>query len=667
MDQSGWGAAEGPGGDAGGSGRASIWRMAGWVAGALGVIYGGYEVLERTWFGAAEMKTLHTLHLLRGLSASVVVAVVVTWYLLRSDLATFPSQHKDEEGGPAPLDLDERYREYALWFVQMRWTAVAISAALVVLTVPVTELLPLSVLPILLGWIAVLAVANWGFGRWARSGSSPERQILIQVLVDLVVLTGLLNASGGIENPLYLAYLFQVIIGAILLPRLKAFWVTVAAASLFLLLAAGEYSGLFPHYTNVLFPHGVEGHQHSHGEHDEGSEGVVHAAHDPLFVIGRTVPFVAVLALTAHLTMLVAGRLRRSEESLAGTARRALMERRRLESVVQAAGLGMVLYDRQLSVRWINPQAKRWLAAAGEPGGDEGRDGREERRQALLDCLASGRAREMERSVTARSGALRYLRHAVSPIRREEGRVVQVVELIEDVTERKLLEAEALHAGKLSALGQMAAGVAHEIGNPLSSLKTRLHLMERHREPEFLEESFALLQAQLDRIGRIVRGVSEFARDRGEEWSEWQLDAAVDEALSVVRLDRRAKGVVFRRRGGGALVVRGVRDQMVQVVLNLLLNAVQAMEGGGEVVVETALRDGSVAVIVQDSGPGMSEEMLRRLFEPFFTTRPDGSGLGLSISYSLVHAHGGSIEVASREGHGARFTVLLPALDRGEA
>ena len=256
---------------------------------------------------------------------------------------------------------------------------------------------------------------------------------------------------------------------------------------------------------------------------------------------------------------------------------------------------------------------------------------------------------------------MRYFRHATSPVRDESGSVVQVVELVEEITGRKALEAEALHAGKLSVLGRMAAGVAHEIGNPLSSMDTRLHLMEQRKDPKFLLESVEVLRGQIRRIGRIVHGISHFARSGTSEWSVWELTSVLEEAIDIVRLDRRAKQIVFQRDlAVPAPKVRGQRDQISQVFLNLLLNAVEAMTEGGTITIATYQANGKARTAISDTGPGMDDTIRGRLFEPFFTTKDKGTGLGLSISYSLVHAHGGSIEVMSEPGKGCRFTVLLP-------
>jgi signal transduction histidine kinase len=637
------------------------------VVGVLAVVFGVYEIVERNLLAPrVSMETLHFLHIIRGIASSLLLAGIVAWYLLRRGMPVFPPS-PGAEAPAASVELEERARQNGRWFVHARWVAVGVILGLILVAGPLARMLPRATLaPLLVSW-GVLATANLWFHRTVRRARSPEGHFMVQAVVDLVVLTGLLNASGGIENPLYVAYIFHVIIAAIVLPRRKSLAVTAVALGLFLALVVGEAAHILPHYTNQLFPHARAAELAHRPMAGHGDEGAIHAAHDPVFVSSEAGSFVFALLMAAWLTMLVTDRLRQSEDRLERTARSAVLERRRLESVVHAASVGMILLDPDLTVRWFSPLVSEWLrwdeSVIGrrcplyEPG-----DGREPGPAARV--LETGRPAETERTLLGDDGSPRRFRHIASAVRDSAGRVAQVVEVVEDVTLRRALEAEALHAGKLSVLGRMAAGIAHEIGNPLSSMATRLRLMERRSDAEFLQTSLALLQGQVSRIGRIVHGVSQFARMPRQEWMTWEVNAAVEEAMSVAELDSRLNDIVFQcAMAAPSPRVRGARDQVVQVVLNLLLNAAEAMSGRGTIVVETSQRQGEVAIAVQDSGVGMDEKARARLFEPFYTTKPRGTGLGLSISYTLVHAHGGRFQVQSEPGRGTRFVVLLPAAE----
>jgi signal transduction histidine kinase len=553
----------------------------------------------------------------------------------------------------------------------MRWLASGVALLLILLAVPVARVLPPATLAPLLVWCGLLVVANFLFRRWAGRGDRLEKQIVTQALVDLVILTGLLNASGGIENPLYIAYVFHVIIPGILLPRRKAYALTAAACALFLFLVLSEYFGVLPHYTNTLFPHGTEGEARGAstpaGEerHQEPGDDLEHASRDWIFVIGRGLPFSIVLVLTSYFTVMVADRLRRSERKLEDAARVAMLGQKRLESVVDAARVGILLVAPDVTIRWFSQRAAQWLEWDDTIIGQ--RCPLDETSGGCETCIVSGTARtgralESERAVMVEGGALRYFRHASSPVHDPDGKVVQVVELVEEITARKALEAEAMHAGKLSVLGRMAAGIAHEIGNPLSSLDARLHLLERRQDPAFVRESVTLLRSQISRIGRIVRSISQFSRGTPTAWAVWDLNAVLEEAVNIAKMDRRAREVTFRTNlASPPPKVRGIKDQISQVFLNLLLNALEAMPTGGTVTVATSRTDHEIRALVADTGSGMDEAVRQRLFEPFFTTKRDGTGLGLSVSYSLVQAHGGRIEVETEPGKGSRFVVVFPA------
>ncbi|MFE8603913.1 sensor histidine kinase [Archangium violaceum] len=229
---------------------------------------------------------------------------------------------------------------------------------------------------------------------------------------------------------------------------------------------------------------------------------------------------------------------------------------------------------------------------------------------------------------------------------------------------------------KLSSLGLLAAGVAHEINNPMAFVTSNVRLLSRdlaaQRElPEELREYVDdVLPATLDgirRVNAIVADLKRFARNDPEEPVEFDLNAEVSSALRLSQGERRGRCRMELELGALRPIV-GQPRQIGQVVLNLLMNAVQAVQAReGVVKVSTREEPGEAVVEVRDNGVGMTKEVVGQLFQPFFTTKPvgEGTGLGLAVAYGIITGHGGRIEVESEEGRGTCFTVRLP-LARGE-
>lgn len=362
---------------------------------------------------------------------------------------------------------------------------------------------------------------------------------------------------------------------------------------------------------------------------------------------------------------LVAGYLAgRETRRLASAAEAAMLERVRLEGVVDSAGVGMMQVDPDISLPWYSARISHWLRTYPlEVGkvcplivGDHG----------CTTCVArqsfeTGRPASAERRQVGKSGGEAYFRHSASPVKGRDGEVLQVVEVIEDFTNRRALEEEAIRSGKLSVLGRMAAGIAHEIGNPLSSMSTRLQLLERRRDEGFVTQSVEVLRKQIERIFRIVQGVSNFSRTGRRDAGEFEVNGLIEEMVGVIELDRRAKGIQFvRQLEAPSPRLSGVRDQIGQILLNLLLNAVEASPKGGTVTVHSCRSGDQLRLSVDDEGPGIDPETRDHLFEPFYTTKPEGTGLGLSISFGFAAAHGGRIEVERRAVGGARLVLVLP-------
>jgi len=220
-----------------------------------------------------------------------------------------------------------------------------------------------------------------------------------------------------------------------------------------------------------------------------------------------------------------------------------------------------------------------------------------------------------------------------------------------------------LRADRLATIGELAAGAAHEIRNPLTSIKSSLQYLESRCREETEKKLLGVALRETDRIDEILTALLSFSRPSEIHKEPCDLIALLEESVALVSIQARAKGVEVRPTFPAApVIVNADRSQVKQVFLNVFLNAVQAMDGGGTLSVEDiVLENGKTLVRVSDTGPGISEEDLEKVFDPFFTTKKGGTGLGLSICYTIVKAHGGEIELRSRLGEGTTVLVTLPA------
>lgn len=232
---------------------------------------------------------------------------------------------------------------------------------------------------------------------------------------------------------------------------------------------------------------------------------------------------------------------------------------------------------------------------------------------------------------------------------------------------------QLVHSGKLAALGQLAGGVAHEINNPLQIMLGRIQmiqLMIDDKKAEAgapkLQEELRLVTEEVLRVRDIVRNLLDFSRQgkRDSALSPMGLDDTIQDVLALLRHQLISNQVEVRLSlGGSGMRVLGNRNQLKQVFINLMMNAIHAMEKEPRILeIATAEREGMVVATVRDSGIGITREDQAHLFEPFFSTKPMGTGLGLSISYGLIKEHKGSIEVESQVGRGACFTIRIPRL-----
>lgn len=258
------------------------------------------------------------------------------------------------------------------------------------------------------------------------------------------------------------------------------------------------------------------------------------------------------------------------------------------------------------------------------------------------------------------------------------GTPVEVITNLHDITDIKKLEARMRRSERLAALGTLAAGMAHEIRNPLSAIKTLVQLLPRKIDkPGFLEKFQRTVPRELDRINRLIEDLLELSRSQRYHFSLVDVRGLLHQTLEL--FDEELKSLGIEEETWVAPEVPPVRadsDQLVKAFHNLIRNAMQAMPAGGELRVEASVctsdihgadvspsaMDGWLTVSFRDTGQGISEEALKTIFNPFFTTKDTGTGLGLAITHKVIAEHGGHIDVKSREGEGSCFTVFLPSV-----
>jgi two-component system sensor histidine kinase HydH len=244
--------------------------------------------------------------------------------------------------------------------------------------------------------------------------------------------------------------------------------------------------------------------------------------------------------------------------------------------------------------------------------------------------------------------------------------------------ERAAAELRALHqalqdnlehvkrAARMSALGHLSAGLAHEIRNPLTSIEGAAAIMEREPENAARRTEFlAIIRAESRRLNGLVTNFLDFARPRAPELLPTEPGPLIDSVLTLLAQTSNRSDVTFRKEIAQRLkTVRCDPEQMKQVLLNLVLNAVQAMPEGGEVVVKATEEGGGLVIRVRDQGPGIPPDDLDSIYDPFFTTKENGTGLGLPVAYQIVQQHGGELSLEENGPKGACFLIRLPAAPR---
>jgi PAS domain S-box-containing protein len=360
----------------------------------------------------------------------------------------------------------------------------------------------------------------------------------------------------------------------------------------------------------------------------------------------------------------ISSSLRLSRQELAEKNRQLALLKEFTENIIESVPLGIAMLDESLRVKY-------WNMAMESITGVDKEGALELQADLLLKCLEINLfepvIREGEVICNRALGNAPPMTLKVH-LSRVTGKQKGYVLVIEDVTDKKKIEEELFRTSKHASIGRLAAGVSHEIGNPLASISSLVQELMTEDLPPFPSEAVGTINTHIDRIARIVRNLGDFARLNPRQKVMTQLKDILEVTMSLVRYDRNFRKINIKTEFQEVPLVKVDPDQMQQVFLNLMLNARDAMPEGGELNISIKQRNGYAETVFADSGSGIDRENTEKLFDPFFTTKgpKKGTGLGLSICYSIIKDHGGRIEVDSAIGRGTRFTIRLPWKNENE-
>jgi two-component system NtrC family sensor kinase len=344
-------------------------------------------------------------------------------------------------------------------------------------------------------------------------------------------------------------------------------------------------------------------------------------------------------------------------------------ERHFLTKIVDSLPLGLYAVDREYRVQAWNRKRESGMQgiARGNALGRTifeilHRQPAESLKQEIDRVFATGELEQFETESRA-SGEARTYRISKIPMHLHAGDdVTHVITVGEDITEWKEALQRVAQAEKMAAIGQLAAGVMHEINNPLATISACAESLTLELgELEYLK----FIDAEVERCKRIIDGLLDFSRKRSFSKEPVEINATVERTLFLLSHHARFKRMAVTRALGPQAIVSANADQLIQIFMALLLNAADATEQKGQhanVTVRTSVASATVTIEIIDNGVGIPRSEVGKLFEPFYTTKPPGrgTGLGLSICYGLVADHGGRLEVESTPGSGSTFRIVLP-------
>ncbi len=471
-----------------------------------------------------------------------------------------------------------------------------------------------------------------------------RRMAIGQIAVDLFLYTVIVYLSGGYESPFPFLYIFTILWSALALP-VGGYWAASISAILYGVTVDLIYFGILsPPLSRAL---------------------EMTPAQNPWDVLGRIVLHIVAFFAVAFLGHQMAKRYSTAEEAL--TEKTADLEKLRhlSDAVFESINSGIAVLDQDGRIRSINNSAYQILGLSSpEPSESLSSDVFGDLPiNDLCRKVSGGRLNRWEGSYRTKGGEERVMGLSISQLKDpEKGFVI----IFQDLTEFRGMEDKLQSAEKLSALGRMAASIAHEVRNPLASMSGSVQILKDSLALQ--DDDRRLMDIVLEetrRLNHLVGNFLDYARPPGPQFEDVDLRTVVLETVEFLGSSAEMDGVQLQSSVPDKPVILSVDpSQMRQILINMIKNSVEAVNGAGKVAVGLDLETGDMGprtvLYVSDEGKGIPDDILPEIFEPFKTTKEKGTGLGLAIVYQLVLNHQATIDVETREGKGTTFSIYLP-------
>ena len=493
--------------------------------------------------------------------------------------------------------------------------------------------------------------------------ASIKRHAGTHIVLDLLSLTVLIHFSGGIENPFIFYFIFHLVIASILLSKKVSYILATLNTLLLSSLIFLEHYGVLHHYHLGFLPENLW--------------------QNPIYISSVLFVFTSTLFFSVYLatSIMDTARARETETfelkesleekvvELEDARKEVLFERNKLKSIIECMQEGVVFVDSENRVSLFNIAAQQIRK---EQFGLDTDDNLSPETYGIQPQIAkhfSDGGDVIEQQSTQIKD--KFFENTYAAVRDDNGDYLGTVLVCRDVTDRKRMEIQMIQSEKMAAIGELAAGVAHEINNPLDGLlNCTLRIRRNPKNEKQIQEYLNLMEEAIRRIESTVRQLLNFSRKHELTLTSVSLNEVINEVIGLIEYSAEEKHIQVEKQFQENLTpILGDKHLLEQVALNLGLNAIAAMPNGGVLTFNTGtvefdslLDEAAAYVQVTDTGVGIPKSVRDRILDPFYTTKitGKGTGLGLSVSNRIVREHGGVIEFESEEGQGSVFTIKLP-------